>query len=51
MYMSLPRWITSRKNRPDVLRGLKRIQDRLELGRRVGRGADTREGAWLSAVP
>lgn len=29
MYMSLPRWITSRKNRADVLRGLRRLQAKL----------------------
>jgi hypothetical protein len=27
--MSLPRWITSKKNRPDVLRGLKKLQNKL----------------------
>ena len=27
--MSLPRWITSKKNRPDVLRGLKRLRQKL----------------------
>jgi hypothetical protein len=30
MYFSLPRWITSKKNRPIVLRGLKRLQSRLQ---------------------
>ena len=30
MYFSLPRWMTSSKNRPDVLRGLKRLQSRLK---------------------
>jgi hypothetical protein len=29
MFMSLPRWLTSKKNRPDVLRGLKRLQAKL----------------------
>jgi hypothetical protein len=29
MYMSLPRWMTSKNNRPDVLRGLKRLQAKL----------------------
>jgi len=29
LFMSLPRWITSKKNRPDVLRGLKRLQAKL----------------------
>jgi hypothetical protein len=29
MYKSLPRWITSRKNRPDVLRGLSKLRTKL----------------------
>ncbi len=29
LYMSLPRWISSKKNRPDVLRGLKRLRVKL----------------------
>ncbi len=33
MFMSLPRWITSKKNRPDLLRGLKRLQTKLARGR------------------
>src|SRR6516165_6489878 len=30
MYMSLPRWMTSKKNRRDILRGLKRLQAKLQ---------------------
>jgi len=32
MFMSLPRWMTSRKNRPDILRGLKRLQTKFVKG-------------------